>query len=104
MREIVFDTETTGLDPQTGDKLVEMGCIELVNRIPTGNSYHAYYNPQRDMPMEAEQVHGLSAAFLSDKPLFSDLTGELLDFIEHIVGIRLHNLANLPESVFLALN
>jgi len=81
MREIVFDTETTGLDPQTGDKLVEMGCIELVNRIPTGNSYHAYYNPQRDMPMEAEQVHGLSAAFLSDKPLFSDLTGEPLDIL-----------------------
>lgn len=81
MREIVFDTETTGLDPLTGDRLVEIGCIEIVNRIPTGNTFHAYFNPQRDMPMEAERVHGLSAAFLSDKPLFSLLAQELLDFI-----------------------
>ncbi len=81
MREIVFDTETTGLDPHSGDRLVEMGCIEMVNRVATGRSYHAYYNPERDMPMEAEQVHGLSAAFLSDKPLFRDTVGELLEFI-----------------------
>ena len=81
MREIVFDTETTGLDPQTGDRLVEIGCIEIVNRIPTGASFHAYFNPQRDMPMEAERVHGLSAAFLADKPLFAERTQELLDFI-----------------------
>ncbi len=81
MREIVFDTETTGLDPHSGDRLVEMGCIEMVNRVATGRSYHAYYNPERDMPMEAEQVHGLSAAFLSDKPLFRDTVHELLEFI-----------------------
>ncbi|RIV92316.1 DNA polymerase III subunit epsilon [Aurantiacibacter xanthus] len=81
MREIVFDTETTGLDPQTGDRLVEIGCIEIVNRIPTGANFHAYFNPQRDMPMEAERVHGLSAAFLADKPLFAERTAELLDFL-----------------------
>ena len=81
MREIVFDTETTGLDPKTGDRMVEIGCIELVNLVPTGESYHAYFNPERDMPAGAEAVHGLSSAFLSDKPLFGDLAGELLDFI-----------------------
>jgi DNA polymerase-3 subunit epsilon len=81
MREIVFDTETTGLDPKTGDRMVEIGCIEMVNLVPTGNSYHAYFNPERDMPAGAEAVHGLSAAFLSDKPLFRDLVGELLDFL-----------------------
>jgi len=81
MREIVCDTETTGLDPNSGDRLVEMGCIEMVNRVATGRSYHAYYNPERDMPMEAEQVHGLSAAFLADKPLFRDTVHELLEFI-----------------------
>ncbi|MXP26464.1 DNA polymerase III subunit epsilon [Altererythrobacter indicus] len=81
MREIVFDTETTGLDPKTGDRMVEMGCVELVNRVPTGNSYHAYYNPERSMPAEAENVHGLSEAFLADKPLFRDCAQELLDFL-----------------------
>ena len=81
MREIVFDTETTGLDPATGDRMVEIGCIELMNLVPTGQSYHAYFNPQRDMPSAAEAVHGLSAAFLADKPLFSDLAEEFLAFI-----------------------
>ena len=81
MREIVFDTETTGLDPKTGDRMVEIGCIELVNLVPTGAHYHAYFNPERDMPAGAEAVHGLSAAFLSDKPLFRHLAQELLDFI-----------------------
>lgn len=81
MREIIFDTETTGLDPRSGDRLVEIGCIEMVNRIATGATYHAYFNPERDMPMEAEQVHGLSATFLSDKPLFRDRVSELLDFL-----------------------
>lgn len=81
MREIIFDTETTGLDPQKGDRMVEIGCIELVNRVPTGAVYHAYFNPERDMPAEAEAVHGLSAAFLSDKPRFAEKAGELLDFI-----------------------
>lgn len=81
MREIVFDTETTGLDPKTGDRMVEIGCIEMVNLVPTGESYHAYFNPERDMPAGAEAVHGLSAAFLSDKPLFRDHAAELLDFM-----------------------
>lgn len=81
MREIVFDTETTGLDPKTGDRMVEIGCVEMVNRVETGASYHSYYNPERDMPAGAEAVHGLSAAFLSDKALFRDIADELLDFI-----------------------
>lgn len=81
MREIVFDTETTGLDPRTGDRMVEIGCIELLNLVPTGATYHTYYNPERDMPAGAEAVHGLSASFLSDKPLFRDIAHELLDFI-----------------------
>ncbi len=81
MREIVFDTETTGLDPRTGDRLVEIGCVELINRVATGEVFHAYFNPERDMPAEAEAVHGLSATFLADKPLFRDGAAALLDFI-----------------------
>jgi DNA polymerase-3 subunit epsilon len=81
MREIVFDTETTGLDPRSGDRMVEIGCIELVNLVPTGKTFHAYFNPERDMPAGAEQVHGLTAAFLADKPLFRDTLEELLEFI-----------------------
>ena len=81
MREIVFDTETTGLDPKTGDRMVEIGCVELVNLVPTGATYHAYFNPERDMPAGAEAVHGLSKAFLADKPFFRDGAAELLDFI-----------------------
>ena len=81
MREIVFDTETTGLDPRTGDRMVEIGCIELVNLVPTGQTFHAYFNPERDMPAGAEQVHGLSAAFLADKPKFRDTVAALLEFI-----------------------
>lgn len=81
MREIIFDTETTGLDPKKGDRMVEIGCVEMVNRVETGKTFHAYYNPERDMPAGAEAVHGLSASFLSDKPLFRDTAGELLEFI-----------------------
>jgi len=81
MREIIFDTETTGLDPNSGDRLVEIGCIEMVNRVLTGNAFHAYFNPDRDMPAAAEAVHGLSIAFLSDKPRFHEKVAELLDFI-----------------------
>ncbi len=81
MREIIFDTETTGLDPKSGDRLVEIGCIEMVNRVPTGNTFHAYFNPDRDMPAGAEAVHGLSAAFLSDKPRFHERVHELIEFI-----------------------
>ena len=82
MREIVFDTETTGLDPKTGDRMVEIGCIELVNRVPTGRTFHAYYNPERPMPVEAERVHGLGDSFLFDKPRFHESVLELLDFLE----------------------
>ena len=81
MREIVFDTETTGLDPRTGDRMVEIGCVELFNLVPTGKTFHAYFNPERDMPPGAEQVHGLSASFLADKPLFREKLEELLEFI-----------------------
>jgi DNA polymerase III subunit epsilon len=82
MREIVFDTETTGLDPAQGDRIVEIGCIELVNRVETGRTFHAYFNPQMPMPSIAEQVHGLSDVFLSDKPLFGDVVEDLLDFLD----------------------
>jgi DNA polymerase-3 subunit epsilon len=81
MREIVFDTETTGLSFSGGDRLVEIGCIELVNRVPTGRHFHRYVNPERDMPLEAERIHGLSARFLSDKPLFAHMVEELIDFL-----------------------
>lgn len=81
MREIVFDTETTGLDPSTGDRMVEIGCVELFNRVATGATFHAYYNPERDMPAGAEAVHGLSSTFLSDKPLFASGAAELLEFL-----------------------
>jgi DNA polymerase-3 subunit epsilon len=81
MREIVLDTETTGLDPLRGDRLVEVGCVEIVNRFITGRNFHRYVNPQRNMPIEAFQVHGLSEAFLSDKPLFASIADEFLDFI-----------------------
>lgn len=81
MREIIFDTETTGFDPLTGDRMVEIGCIELVNRVPTGNSFHRYFNPQRTMPASAQAVHGLSDSFLADKPLFAAVAGELMDFL-----------------------
>ena len=73
MREIVFDTETTGLSPQNGDRMVEIGCVELFNRVETGRNFHSYFNPGRPMPSEAEAVHGLGDRFLSDKPLFSDV-------------------------------
>jgi DNA polymerase-3 subunit epsilon len=82
MREIVFDTETTGLNPLGGDRMVEIGCIEIVNRVETGRHFHAYFYPEREMPFEAEMVHGLTNAFLSDKPLFAEKAEELLEFIE----------------------
>ena len=81
MREIIFDTETTGLDPKSGDRLVEIGCIEMVNRVATGNTFHAYFNPDRDMPAAAEAVHGLSITFLSDKPRFHERAAELIGFL-----------------------
>jgi DNA polymerase III subunit epsilon len=81
IREVVFDTETTGLDPQKGDRLVEIGCIELVNRFPSGQVFHRYVNPERDMPAEAFAVHGLSADFLKDKPCFAEIVDELVAFL-----------------------
>ena len=82
MREIVFDTETTGLSPAGGDRMVEIGCVEIFNRVETGRHFHAYFNPEREMPFEAQEIHGLSNLFLSDKPHFAERVEELLDFIE----------------------
>jgi DNA polymerase-3 subunit epsilon len=81
VREIVFDTETTGLNPAGGDRMVEIGCIEMINRVETGRHFHAYFNPQRAMPSEAEAVHGLSNLFLSAQPLFEEKVEELIEFI-----------------------
>ena len=81
MREIVFDTETTGFDFSRGDRMVEIGCVELFNRCETGETFHAYYHPERDMPAGAEQIHGLSATFLSKFPVFSAVAHELMAFI-----------------------
>ena len=83
MREVVLDTETTGLDPDKGDRIVEIGAIELVNHIPTGNTFHCYLNPllEGEMPIESFKVHGLSVDFLSDKPLFSEIIANLITFI-----------------------
>jgi len=81
MREIVLDTETTGLDPLQGHRLVEVGCIELLNRIPTGATFHSYLNPEREVPAEAFAIHGLATEFLKDKPLFGDIADDFLSFI-----------------------
>src|SRR5204863_633825 len=81
MREIVFDTETTGLDPRNGDRVVEIGCVELVNHFPTGRTFHRYLNPERPMSIDAARVHGLDDAFLRDKPLFATIVGELIEFV-----------------------
>src|ERR1700744_6266381 len=81
MREIVLDTETTGLDPLRGDRLVEVGCGEIFNGLPPGQIFHRHINPERDMPAEAFAVHGLSSEFLADKPLFTEVVGEFLEFI-----------------------
>jgi DNA polymerase-3 subunit epsilon len=92
LREIVVDTETTGLDPKYGHRLVEVACIELVNHVPTGNHFWKYVNPERDMPAEAFAVHGLSEAFLSDHPLFADIVDDLLSFIREDTLV-IHNAA-----------
>jgi DNA polymerase-3 subunit epsilon len=81
MREIVFDTETTGLSPLAGDRMVEIGCVELYNRVETGRTFHAYFHPERPMPAGAEAIHGLSDAFLSDKPCFHELVEALIEFL-----------------------
>ena len=82
MREIVLDTETTGLDPRTGDRIVEIGAVELWNHLPTGKTFHKYLNPERNMPEEAQAVHGLTEEFLRDKPLFCQIVDDFLLFIK----------------------
>ena len=91
MREIVLDTETTGFDPYEGHRVVEIGCVELVNLLPTGRHFQVYLNPQRSMPLEAFQVHGLSDAFLADKPLFSAIAQDFLGFIGDDARLVAHN-------------
>src|SRR5262245_19743903 len=81
-REIVLDTETTGLSPQTGDRIIEIGCVELANHIPTGRTFHKYVNPERAVDDLAFEVHGISDAFLKDKPKFADVAGEFLSFVD----------------------
>jgi DNA polymerase-3 subunit epsilon len=81
MRHIVLDTETTGLDPNSGHRIVEIGCVELVNHVPSGNVFHHYLNPEREVPREAENIHGISTEFLKDKPLFAEVAGDFLEFI-----------------------
>lgn len=81
MREIVFDTETTGLDPRTGDRITEMGCVEVEDFIPTGRTWHAYVNPQRSIPEKVTEITGLTAEFLADKPLFKDVADGFLEFV-----------------------
>ena len=81
MREIVLDTETTGFEPNTGDRIVEIGAVELLNHMPTGRTYHQYINPERAMPQEAFEVHGLGDDFLRDKPLFANIAQTFLDFV-----------------------
>ncbi len=92
MREIILDTETTGLDPTGGHRIVEIGCVELINCIPTGRVWHRHVNPERDMPMPAYEVHGLSIEFLSTKPRFHELADDMLEFIEGAMLV-MHNAA-----------
>jgi DNA polymerase III subunit epsilon len=91
MREIVFDTETTGLNANGGDRLVEIGCIEMIGRVETGRTYHVYLNPERPMPPEAQAVHGLSDAFLADKRRFADVVDEFLAFLGDDANLIAHN-------------
>lgn len=91
MREIVLDTETTGFDPKVGHRVVEIGCVELEGLIPTGRTYQVYVNPERDMPPEAEAVHGLSSQFLAGQPLFAEIVESFLDFIGGEAPLVIHN-------------
>jgi DNA polymerase-3 subunit epsilon len=90
-RIVVLDTETTGFDPMTGDRVVEVACIELVNLMPTGNELHFYCNPERDMPAEAEAVHGLTISFLEKEPLFADQAAKFIGFMEGAAALVAHN-------------
>jgi DNA polymerase-3 subunit epsilon len=82
MREIVLDTETTGLEPGDGHRVVEIGALELINHVPTGRVFHAYLNPERDVPADAQQVHGLTSAFLFEQPVFAEVVEEFLTFLD----------------------
>ncbi|MFD1795113.1 DNA polymerase III subunit epsilon [Paracoccus aurantiacus] len=93
MREIVLDTETTGFDPETGDRIVEIGAVELVNHLPTNRTFHKYLNPERDVPADAVSIHGLTGEFLRDKPLFSDIAAEFVAFIGEDAKLVIHNAA-----------
>lgn len=90
MRQIVLDTETTGLNPRSGDRIIEIGCVEIVNRRLTGNNYHSYINPERDSEEGALAVHGLTTEFLSDKPKFAEIADELRDYVRD-AEIIIHN-------------
>jgi DNA polymerase-3 subunit epsilon len=92
MREICLDTETTGLDPKDGHKVIEIACVELVNKVKTGNFFHTYVNPRRDVPQEATKVHGITTEFLQDKPIFDHIAHKFLDFIKD-TKIIIHNAA-----------
>ena len=103
MREIVLDTETTGTDPAAGDRIIEIGCVELVKQFPTGRTFHAYVNPQRSVSHGAFNVHGLSEAFLADKPIFAAMTGPADAFLAPYSGIswiiRLEGAVCSPSSI-----
>ncbi len=90
MREIVLDTETTGFEPESGDRIVEIGALELWNHMPTGKTYHQYINPERPMPQSAFEVHGLGDEFLADKPVFAAIASDFLDFIKD-APLVIHN-------------
>jgi len=108
MREIVLDTETTGLDPKQGHRIIEIGCIELVNYVPSGREFHQFINPERDVPEGAQQVHGITTAFLTDKPVFREIADSFLEFIADStliihnasfdLGFLNHELALLPRD------
>lgn len=91
MREIVLDTETTGFDPDTGDRIVEIGALELMNHLPTGRTFHVYINPERPMPQSAFEVHGLGDDFLRDKPKFAEVARDFIDFIGEDARLVIHN-------------
>ena len=90
MREIILDTETTGLDPRDGHKVIEIGGVEMINKVLTGNKFHYYVNPERDVPQDAYRIHGISSEFLQDKPLFRDIAHEFINFINN-AKLVIHN-------------
>lgn len=92
MREIILDTETTGLDPKSGHRIIEIGCVEMIDRVRTGNFFHTYINPERDVPIEAFRVHGISEEFLKDKPVFAKIIDDFHSFIED-AKLVIHNAA-----------